>query len=1543
MTPSLPHFGSGRGAPRSFSVRAAERVHSGANSHSQSVLVAGLVDRLAFSGQGVESPLQHWVQSRPASNLQEAIQQLSPAQQARLSAQIPSAALHELISLAAEPESGLFAQSLFHWAQRQEHADRLNAATLVYGLFSERTGGEGSAFLIAGVSDSLRRRASESLDAVLGRGAIGPRVEFLSRRLAVQATDPVMLVGMATGSAVFAGARATLLSRFVTSSGFLRNGFAARALASTGAFGLEVPAFWGTTKGLNELLHPGTQQWDTSTNLREIAGLGITLGALKLFGAASEGGIRLAHRPNALTGQATRLSGLAAVSQRVLPQVSMLAGILAGHRLETAFELRPHLDGATELIDGLGMLLQFNIGGRLTREAFPRLHHFDQELSVRSRALESSSGSFADFIRNLGAGMRLARPLEATAGPSGRRPGQAEGTDEARSLILQMSGEPTDKGAANPSAGEEVSCELPASPAVRAPSPLIARTGQARDAAGKIIDRFEPAISPARMLRLQLENARRESTDPQGEIFQAMGLQRSEIHKVNDKHFGRGLALALQARILEIQQFEQAAAPPAKFEDLPQQIRQAVVSADEMVGMAEYLRRSNQVEILEAFRNTLDPSTLEQYEGLKGTLIRYLGPHFDRPIEPHQGIMSYGSGDMMALLALYRHRVAPGELSWRTRLMVHARQQNVADEINQRGTYAEKLKGVQINYLHDPRIEAVGPEGYKGFAHRDLHRRFRLQILNVPSDKLHELLTREYIEGLPPQAILFEVIGGFIGKGNRGDHLQPGENERPTLLPYELIDLALAKYGRRDIRVVSGGGFIPGKMLWRGEAVEMVFAGPERNIDDPEYRPHDSPEARLVARTFASDNLENPGVTHHQRSTELGKAMKNVTSLLAGYEAGEVVRQMLAGAIQVHDLQGHYKNQIRDPLFGLMEGLLKFNEGFEEGKDKYRLEVRNDFWNCTEIDMREAETVFRDADRLPVNDPRILRDFINERIVNSPRLATTRNPKRGFAEAVIQHWRQKGSPYRTEELLPRGEDGKLLMTQEGINSLGPLMEYYNFRGHDMERRRLDDRLYDAYRIFFDKSPSIPPRIPEDLQLAMQGEIPPFGGETVRRALEGRPERSVRLLSEELGRFRDLVTHPDPQMVKSQLQQQYEVIAHLLDAMKEASPFRILRTPHQILREPYGNMFRIMLSRQGNRTDAERAFIRVNGKGIRERMTQLGMLLRSFPEGTRVQIEIEVTDLDPRKNFMERAELEFMVRTMLTAYRQARPKDEVEVILNNTKIAPEPFGRIQVDDSYFTALEPLVERLQAAAPSEKITAQMIRSVGSEHAALLDNLLQRSPAWPMLLGYFGGTINRGIKAALTRPERGTFIGIYSNGRLADTFMLYRSSENQPMALSHHLVSRMTAALQPTVQGSHPPSIDYFEGIPLQEFLRDYERYAALQGPSEVQYRILPLRSLPLEEALVDQVDGINAALLRIFLEGGENPIHRIARDAMLDELLPLYESPIDDVRPRLTGILQRYLEPFYRQFKEGIDRIAIFQYVDKNGPGSLRRLVREGDPK
>ncbi len=329
--------------------------------------------------------------------------------------------IEELNCLAAEPNSEMFWQGALQLGIRLEQSDRLEAAAGVYsalatphpplsghpptslepvafggappqgerGLLNKipsplageggRRPGEGS------VPPNIQHKALQLLNAIQGIGSAGIRTEFLLRRFSREATEPATLFGMGAASAVFRVTRLAALSRLLSAgSGWWTRGAGAQAAAGLIGFGAEATVFPLATR-FGHLALGRELKWGASQIAHELASSYIVLGAMKLTGWSTARAISTVGARHAVP---LRYGSTAAV------QTGMLGGILLGHRLEQAVGLRPRLDGATTLTDSLAMLLQFNVGGRLTGSMLgPRYHAWERELDWRSRGFQQGPRS----------------------------------------------------------------------------------------------------------------------------------------------------------------------------------------------------------------------------------------------------------------------------------------------------------------------------------------------------------------------------------------------------------------------------------------------------------------------------------------------------------------------------------------------------------------------------------------------------------------------------------------------------------------------------------------------------------------------------------------------------------------------------------------------------------------------------------------------------------------------------------------------------------------------------------------------------------------------------------------------------------------------------------------------------------------------------------------------------------------------------------------------------------------------------------------------
>ncbi len=289
----------------------------------------------------------------------------------------------EFRSLAQERNPEMFFAGLLNLGMRLEGSDRLELAAAVYAAI--RDVGARQA-----VPLRVFRGAQARLNVINGTGPSGARAEFLLRRLARESLEPTTLLGMGAASAAFRVTRLALLSRIVASptSSLLTRGLGARAVAGIGAFGVEAAVFPLATR-LGNVALGRHLDWSPGQVGRELGSSFIVLGALKLGAVtANSVGAGLVSAPQHGVPQIwwrPRIPALGRTLGPPLQQAGMFGGILLGHRMEEAVGLRPHLDGATTLVDSLALLLQFNIAGNLARQAFGQnFHRWERDLDARA-------------------------------------------------------------------------------------------------------------------------------------------------------------------------------------------------------------------------------------------------------------------------------------------------------------------------------------------------------------------------------------------------------------------------------------------------------------------------------------------------------------------------------------------------------------------------------------------------------------------------------------------------------------------------------------------------------------------------------------------------------------------------------------------------------------------------------------------------------------------------------------------------------------------------------------------------------------------------------------------------------------------------------------------------------------------------------------------------------------------------------------------------------------------------------------------------------
>lgn len=304
---------------------------------------------------------------REQGSFQKAVRGLSQADRAYVDTHIGGARLFQLSALEQEADAELFFEQLLSfWQQGQGEAD--TAARLAGLAWLAETPAEK-------VPDRIRAKARREHDAILGRGALGPRIEILLKHLSQGATDPRMILPMMGASLLGKLVQGGLLARLLAGSEatWYSRGLGARTMAAFGAFQAESLGF--------ALSHHALSVFPQDSFGAEWARAALGLGAMKL-------GAGLGLKASGLLsggGMAQR------IGQRLLAPTSVFLGLSMAAQLETHLGLRPPAEPTTLMVDSLASMLALGLGMRLGRQLLgPRWAAFERELDGRLRAMATT-------------------------------------------------------------------------------------------------------------------------------------------------------------------------------------------------------------------------------------------------------------------------------------------------------------------------------------------------------------------------------------------------------------------------------------------------------------------------------------------------------------------------------------------------------------------------------------------------------------------------------------------------------------------------------------------------------------------------------------------------------------------------------------------------------------------------------------------------------------------------------------------------------------------------------------------------------------------------------------------------------------------------------------------------------------------------------------------------------------------------------------------------------------------------------------------------
>lgn len=304
----------------------------------------------------------------------------------------------ELRSILSNRDSAFLHSELLDFGQRLQAEGKVEPAMEVYAWLAGQEG----------VSQEIKARANRESNALQGKGAFGPRFEFLLKRFTQDASDLKMIIPMLAGSAVYGLSRATTLSRLLATAegGLFTRGIGARFAASSVGFMAEVPTFALSARAMRHVsgeVKPGQEP----SVAQDLSSAAITLGLLKSFSFLGQTGFQGLHGIQA-SGAAARLQGGIQFSQFAFTQGAMFAGLMAAHKVEEKIGLRPQVDGATTVTDTLASMLSLGVGAHLGHKALGKgFARWNQELQLRTKTAEQGLPDIYSRFGNGGSGPTL--------------------------------------------------------------------------------------------------------------------------------------------------------------------------------------------------------------------------------------------------------------------------------------------------------------------------------------------------------------------------------------------------------------------------------------------------------------------------------------------------------------------------------------------------------------------------------------------------------------------------------------------------------------------------------------------------------------------------------------------------------------------------------------------------------------------------------------------------------------------------------------------------------------------------------------------------------------------------------------------------------------------------------------------------------------------------------------------------------------------------------------------------------------------------------
>ncbi|MBI2337301.1 MAG: hypothetical protein HYU97_11135 [Deltaproteobacteria bacterium] len=702
------------------------------------------------------------------------------------------------------------------------------------------------------------------------------------------------------------------------------------------------------------------------------------------------------------------------------------------------------------------------------------------------------------------------------------------------------------------------------------------------------------------------------------------------------------------------------------------------------------------------------------------------------------------------------------------------------------------------------------------------------------------------------------------------------------------------------IDIVPVEGFYPQDLLFNGGGVTLTFYGP-KEADQA---------ARNLLKLYKSDYVQ-VATSDRMESGVWGGIYKNVATLDMGYQAGRLAFANLAPTVGSpvdlgYEISKIYSDRLKD-----MGQMVVVNEGARAAAQGVVFDqpVEADMRYCSSFNVKTLAEIAQAANAFGANSltPDQARNFLTTRVLKSD-VASTRNPKRGLMQAIIEHWNQKRALTEAgsgaADILPQE-----MRTIEGEITLPVLVARAHAQAH-ADQRRLPNFVYDSLKVFYPaRYARIAPNLPAEVKLALREALYTdtvvngnrIDSRDLRRAIDRADNTTIEILNNLFEGLAGLYTGVDrtPTTERPYVLQ----IEQINGMIKMVNQGRLPGAPIMMVdldAMPFLNAYTIPFYDAGRvRIIGAYTYVKMTPEKAPQGLLRLGNLFRHYNTYQRSEVVVDLEISEPisigtandysnaiEKTVQSFSELYGNHYTINFKTRVTEPPTEEQPTpeINHYERNLEKLAYTRESSGGFS-----MGFMSEVRQNFGLTPASVNGRAASTGRLLAPLF-RDPnvqrLWTRLLIHQPKiTVFTAIQAAMSRPENGLLLGDYdASGQLVNAYVLY---DHRGQAYVSN----------PFIDPSNAPNLyNLSRGTSFKSFLADQKIYR-----KDHTLRILDIKQLPIIDALMGKYERVNPVALLRFLQGDATRVGELNRD-----LQPFYLEDTPGSKARAQALIKGYLE-------------------------------------